>query len=313
MRALRTAALLKLTHGPSPVRCAGIHSHGQNLKVPDGFSAVFFNMFWPELKGTLLELLQDLRGGQLDLFRLNYGILTLIPKIKGAVNIRQYRPICLLNVAYKIITKTLTLRLNKIVDKIISPNQTAFISGRYILDGVVVIHEMLHEMSRRKQSGIILKLDFEKAYDKVSWHFLKLVMEKKGFCERWIDWIMKAVCGGRVAVNLNGELGPYFKSYKGLRQGDPLAPFLFNLVADRLSAMLDRASENDNLMGVIPHLVDGGLTHLQYTDDTMLFIQPTQQNITTLKFLLFCFEEVSGMKINYNKSEVFTMGIYEVE
>jgi hypothetical protein len=138
-------------------------------------------------------------------------------------------------------------------------------------------------------------------------------MEKKGFCERWIDWIMKAVCGGRVAVNLNGELGPYFKSYKGLRQGDPLAPFLFNLVADRLSAMLDRASENDNLMGVIPHLVDGGLTHLQYTDDTMLFIQPTQQNITTLKFLLFCFEEVSGMKINYNKSEVFTMGIYEVE
>lgn len=141
MRALRTAALLKLTHGPSPVRCAGIHSHGQNLKVPDGFSAVFFKMFWPELKGTLLELLQDLRGGQLDLFRLNYGILTLIPKIKGAVNIRQYRPICLLNVAYKI---------NKIVDKIISPNQTAFISGRYILDGVVVIHEVLHEMSRRK-------------------------------------------------------------------------------------------------------------------------------------------------------------------
>ena len=80
---------------------------------PDGFTAVFFKLFWHELRGTLLEMLQDLREGQLDLFRLNYGILTLIPKIKGAVNIRQYRPICLLNVVYKIITKTLTLRLNK--------------------------------------------------------------------------------------------------------------------------------------------------------------------------------------------------------
>lgn len=179
---------------------------------PDGFSAVFFKYFWGELKGTLLEILQDLRGGHLDLSRLNYGILTLIPKVKGATNIRQFRPICLLNVVYKIVTKTLTLRLNKIIDKLISPNQTAFIPGRYILDGVVVIHEVMHEIVRQKQSGIILKLDFEKAYDKVSWHFLQEVMHRKRFCERWTDWVMRTVCGGRVAVNLNGELGQYFRS-----------------------------------------------------------------------------------------------------
>jgi hypothetical protein len=113
-------------------------------------------------------MLQDLREGNLDLARLNYGIITLIPKIKGAVNIRQFRPIFLLNVVYKIITKTLTLRLNIVADKFISPNQTAFIPRRYILDGVVVIHEVLHELAKHKQSGIILKLDFEKAYDKVS-------------------------------------------------------------------------------------------------------------------------------------------------
>jgi len=108
----------------------------------------------------------------------------------------------------------------------------------------VVIHEVVHELARKKQSGIVLKLDFEKAYDKVSWPFLKEVMEKKVFCERWIDWIMKAVCGGRVAVNLNGELGHYFRSYKGLRQEDPLSPLLFNIIADGLSAMLVRASES---------------------------------------------------------------------
>jgi hypothetical protein len=88
-------------------------------------------MFWHDLKGTLLDMLQDLRGGKLDLFRLNYGILTLIPTVKVAVNIRQYRPICLLNVIYKIITKTLNLRLNRIPNKIISPHQTAFIPGRW--------------------------------------------------------------------------------------------------------------------------------------------------------------------------------------
>ena len=94
-------------------------------------------------------MLQDLRTGHLDLFRLNYGILTIVPKVKGANNTKQFRPICLLNVVYKIITKTLTIRLNKVADKIISPNQSAFIPGRFILDGVVVIHEVLHELASR--------------------------------------------------------------------------------------------------------------------------------------------------------------------
>jgi hypothetical protein len=126
-------------------------------------------------------------------------------------------------------------------------------------------------------------------------------LQRKGLCDQWIQWVLKAVSGGRVAVNLNGELGQYFRSYKGLRQGDPLSSLLFNIVADGLSAILNRALEK-GITRVTPHLVDGGLTHLQYAYDTVLFIQNTESNIANLKFLLFCFEEIFGLKINYHKS-----------
>jgi hypothetical protein len=110
--------------------------------------------------------------GQLDLARLNFGILVLLPKIKGANQIKQYGPICLLNVIYKIITTVLTIRLTSVISKVINEAQTTFIPGRFILDGVLVVHEILHDLRVKKKRGIILKLDFKKAYDKVNWNFL---------------------------------------------------------------------------------------------------------------------------------------------
>jgi hypothetical protein len=159
--------------------------------------------------------------GRLDLARLNFGILVLLPKIKGANQIKQYGPICLLNVIYKIITTVLTIRLTSVISKVINEAQTTFIPGRFILDGVLVVHEILHDLRVKKKRGIILKLDFEKAYDKVNWNFLQDLLSRKNFDEHWIEWTMKAVQGGKVVVNLNGELGNYFRSFKGLRQGDP--------------------------------------------------------------------------------------------
>lgn len=110
---------------------------------PDGFSIEFYKEFWPQIR-DVKEMLDELHKGNLDLWRLNYGVIIPIPKLKLPNNIKQYRPICLLNVIYKIITKVLTLRLTKIAGRVIDRNQTAFIPGRNILNGVVILHEVLH-------------------------------------------------------------------------------------------------------------------------------------------------------------------------
>ncbi|WVZ79230.1 hypothetical protein U9M48_026834 [Paspalum notatum var. saurae] len=283
---------------------------------PDGWSVGFFKIFWPELRKDFLEMLNELHEGSLDLARLNYGVfgvITLIPKVKGATNIKQFRPICLLNVIYKIITKVLTIRLTKVTASVISESQTAFILGRNILDGVVIVHEVIHHLKKQKKAGIILKLGFEKAYDKVDWTFLEEVLKLKNFDSRWIEWMIRVVEGGRVSVNLNGQRGEFFKSYKGLRQGDPLSPMLFNLIGDALAEILRTARDKKVLHGLVPDLVEGGLTHLQYTDDTILFLENTEIEIRNMKFLLFCYEEMSGIRINYAKSEVFTVGIGDRE
>ena len=280
---------------------------------PDGFSIEFFKEFWPKVREDINEMLDDLHAGVLDLWRLNYEIIILLPKLREANNIKQYRHICLLNVIYKIITKVLTLRLTRWAGKVISKKQTAFLPGRSILDGVVILQEVLHELRVKKEEGIILKLNFEKAYDKVSWSFLEEVMIRKGFDSKWIGWTMQAVRGGRVAVDINGERGDFFRSFKGLRQGDPLSPLLFNLVADALSSMLSAAASAGDIEGLVPHLVEGGLTHLQYADDMIIFLKNSDQNIANLKIILLCYEMMSGLKINYNKSEVFVMGVEEEE
>ncbi|WVZ81652.1 hypothetical protein U9M48_029031 [Paspalum notatum var. saurae] len=174
------------------------------------------------------------------------------------------------------------MRVTKVIDSIISETQTAFIPGRHILDGVVTVHEVVHQLRKKKKKGIILKLDFEKAYDKVNWNFLRDVLRQKNFDEKWIEWVMCAVSGGRVATNINGEI-----------------------------EILRKARNGGYISGLVPEQVEGGLTHLQYADDTVLFLEDSVDEIRNIKFILFCYEEMSGMKINYKKSEIFTVGLGE--
>jgi hypothetical protein len=173
----------------------------------DGFPAEFYQIFWDVIKRDLMSLFTEFRQGSLPLFSLNFGIVILLPKCAKALKIQQYRPICLLNVSFKIFTKVLTNRLTSIAHKIIQPTQTAFLPGRNILEGVVVLHKTIHEMHKKKQSGVIFKIDSEKAYDKVKWSFVRKVLEMKGFSSQWCNWIDSIIQGGHVGVKINDQVG----------------------------------------------------------------------------------------------------------
>ena len=202
-------------------------------------------------------------------------------------------------------------RLSSVAEKLISPSQTAFIKGRYIYDGAVMLHEVIHELKQKKMQGVLLKIDFEKTYDSIRWDFVEKVLQRKGFDDRLIRWIMSTVKGGKVCININGENRGYFRTHRGLRQGDPLSPLLFNMTIDSLAHLLDKAKVHGYIKGVVPHLINGGLTHLHYADDTLLMMGCDNESIRNMKFILYCFEWMSGLKINYHKSEVVVFGVEE--
>jgi hypothetical protein len=130
----------------------------------------------------------------------------------------------------------------------------------------------------------------------------------KGFSDEWRALIHSFVSGGSVAIKVNDDTGHYFQTKKGLRQGDPLSPMLFNIVADMLAIMIERAKIDGQIEGVIPHLVDGGLSILQYADDTILFMEHDLEKAKNLKLLLSAFEQLSVLKINFHKSELYCFG-----
>lgn len=133
------------------------------------------------IKKDLVDMFEDFHKGSLDFYRLKCALVMLIPKVGEATNMKQFRPIILLNNSFKIFSKILTLRLSTIVQRIVAPSQSTFIKGRYILESVVVAHEIVHSINMSREQGVVLKLDYEKAYDRVSWTFLFDMLESRNF------------------------------------------------------------------------------------------------------------------------------------
>lgn len=184
-----------------------------------------------------------------------------------------------MNCLYKLVTKTLTIRLKGVADKLIHSTQTAFMKNRNIMSGIMCLHEILHETKRRKEVGVILKLDFEKAYDKVNWKLLFARLENRGFDAKWCTWIKQVVIGRTVSMKMNNKIGTYMKSFKGVRQGDPLSPILFNFVADCLTRMVHKSHENGLVTSLISHIIPNGVAILQYTDDSIVFLKHDVQGL----------------------------------
>jgi hypothetical protein len=175
-----------------------------------------------------------------------------------------------------------------VADRVVCPSQTAFMHRRNILDGLAILYEIVHELHNKKLKEVILKIDFEKAYDKVKWSFRQQTLRMKGFSDECHAHIHSFVSGGSVAIKVNDETCHYFRTKKWLRKGDPLSPTLFNIMADMLAIMIERAKSGGQIEGVISHLVDGGLSIPQYADDMILFIEHELE------------KALSGLKINFH-------------
>jgi hypothetical protein len=244
------------------VKKAVFESYSDGAPGPDGLSFMFYQSFWDVIKRDILEVFEDFHKGELDIYRLNFALITIIPKENEARTMNKFRPIGLLNCSYKIFTKVLTSRIGGVIDRLISSNQTTFIKGRFILESVVTAHETLHSVYHGKEKGFVLKLDYEKAYDKVNWQFLLEVLRKSGFADKWVEWIRSFLIRGSVGLTINNEEGEFFHTRKELRQGDPLSPLLFNLVVDVLIKMFKKVVVEKLIRGLGNDLVEGGVISL---------------------------------------------------
>jgi hypothetical protein len=266
---------------------------------PDGMTALFFQKYWNIVGLHVTDAVLDcLNSGRL-LGSVNFTNIVLIPKIKAPVNMSHFRPISLCNVLYKIISKVLVNRMKNILPAVISDCQSAFVPGRMITDNIIVSFEMLHYLKNKKGGKVgqmAAKLDMSKAYDRVEWDYLRAILLKLGFHERWVSLIMMCVSSVTYSVMVNGEQKGFIKPGRGLRQGDPLSPYLFLICAEGLSALL-RKAERDNLIHGIS-ICRGGprVSHLFFADDSIIFCNATTLECQALLQLLNTYESASGQK-----------------
>ena len=159
----------------------------------------------------------------------NNSFIVLIPKSQSPTSFNHYRPISLCNIVYKIITKLLVSRLRNILHKLISPTQAAFIPGRWIVENQVIVHEMLHSFKTRKvKSGLMaIKIDLQKAYDRVNWNFLQAILKNFGFDEKFVNWILECVSTVSFELLINGGKIGQFRPKRGLR---PFIPLPFHIM-----------------------------------------------------------------------------------
>ncbi|KAJ0585427.1 putative RNA-directed DNA polymerase [Helianthus annuus] len=159
---------------------------GNKAPGPDGFTMKFYKKFWNHIKPFLVKLMNDFHSSGEISIGCNSSFLALIPKSSDPQNMADYRPISLVGSIYKIISKLLTNRLKVVMDGLISTTQSAFVGGRNILDGPLVVSEVVSWSKKKKIKMMVFKVDFEKAYDSINWKFLFRVMELMEFPDKWI-------------------------------------------------------------------------------------------------------------------------------
>ncbi|GAU38494.1 hypothetical protein TSUD_64740 [Trifolium subterraneum] len=282
--------------------------HPDKSPGPDGFNPAFYQRFWEQCSDDIFSAASTwLERGYFPT-NLNETNICLIPKCDNPTSMKDLRPISLCNVLYKMISKVLANRLKFCLDKCVSQEQSAFVEGRPILDNALIATEVIHALKRKttgRRGELALKIDISKAYDKVDWGFLRGVMTKMGFTDVWIRWVMMCVNSVNYSVLMNSDrVGPILPG-RGLRQGDPLSPYLFILVTECLSALIHQAVGRGDLHGVRICRGAPEVSHLLFADDCFLFCRANVAEVNELMRILHTYEAASGQEVNLVKSEVF--------
>ncbi|KAJ0431881.1 putative RNA-directed DNA polymerase [Helianthus annuus] len=272
---------------------------------PDGFTSAFFKQAWDIVGDEVTNAVLDFFDNGKLLKQVNHTILALVPKVDTPNSVLDYRPISCCNVIYKCISKIITDRLKGSLDTLVSINQSAFVPGRKITDNILLTQELMHNYHLNKgQPRCAFKIDIQKAYDTVSWSFLESILKKFGFHHKMIIWIMTCVTSVSYSLSINGELHGYFEGKRGLRQGDPMSPYLFTLVMEVLTLILQQVATNTSFK-FHGKCSKQKIINILFADDLFLFSHGDSVSVKHLKLALDKFTQISGLVPSMPKSTVY--------
>eukprot|EP00253_Pinus_taeda_P001568 PITA_01568 len=279
---------------------------------PDGWSVELFLHFFEHIGEEITEVVEEsrLKGEIYSPF--NATFIALIPKKEAPETFEDFRPISLCNSIYKVIAKVIALRIKPILSRHISPEQFGFLNGRQIHEAIGVAQEVLHSVKMKNKKGAVIKIDLSKAYDRVNWTYIRLLLTHLGFKVDFISWIMGCITDVSYAILINGAATPFFKGQKGLRQGCPLSPLLFLLVAEGLSQLIHKSRREGKIKG-IEAAVNLFISHLLFVDDILVFTNGSINELKELKNIFELFLKATGMQINPRKSQIIVEGLNRIE
>ena len=289
------------------IRDAAFSINAEKAPGPDGFSAGFFHTHWEDVGPDIVKEVQGFFRGEPLPELINETNIRLIPKIPNPQKVSDYRPIALCNVYYKIFSKLLTRRLQPLLSKLISVNQSAFVPGRAIGDNILISHEVLHYLNTsqaEQRCAMAVKTDMSKAYDRLEWEFISLVMVRLGFHQDFVKCVMQCISSVTYSFLINGLPRGKVVPSRGIRQGDPLSPYIFIMCSEVLSGLCNQAKEDGSLQGIRVARGCPRINHLLFADDTMFFLETTQGNCSALTDILTKYESASGQTISKEKSAI---------
>ena len=280
---------------------------GLKAPGPDGIHALFFKNKWSVVGKSLCQLVSSIFEQPALVKDINQTFVSLIPKVDSPDTLRQFRPISLCNVAYKMVTKIIASRFRLLMPQVIAPTQCAFIKGRQGANNVIIAQEVVHRMRNKtgKKGLMAIKIDLEKAYDKLDWSFIIDSLKDVGVTNHFIELIWQCISSSSMNILWNGECTGEFTPSRGIRQGDPLSPYLFVLCIERLSHLIAWAVEEGLWRPITISRGGPPLTHLCFADDLLIFAEVAMDQVDIIKSCLETFCQSSGQIISKDKTKIF--------